>query len=110
MSKNKKNIKNKGIKKDLNINIQQKIESEAGEEIEVGRKTVIAFLLFLLIFLIPLFTETLSERKYDNQITYDVVNENNYEIILNNNRYFLDLDFDDEQYASAIKNSNIDFI
>ncbi|SAG15440.1 Uncharacterised protein [Enterobacter hormaechei] len=50
MSKNKKNIKNKGIKKDLNINIQQKIESEAGEEIEVGRKTVIAFLLFLLIF------------------------------------------------------------
>ena len=106
---NKKNIKNKGIKKDLNINIQQKIESEAGEEIEVGRKTVIAFLLFLLIFLIPLFTETLSERKYDNQITYDVVNENNYEIILNNNRYFLDLDFDDEQYASAIKNSNIDF-
>ncbi|MFX9412628.1 hypothetical protein ABTO27_19900, partial [Acinetobacter baumannii] len=27
-----------------------------------------------------------------------------------NNRYFLDLDFDDEQYASAIKNSNIDFI
>ncbi|EML7265986.1 hypothetical protein R7V50_004650 [Raoultella ornithinolytica] len=110
MSKNKKNIKNKGIKKDLNINIQQKIESEAGEEIEVGRKTVIAFLLFLLIFLIPLFTETLSERKYDNQITYDVVNENNYEIILNNNRYFLDLDFDDEQYASAIKKSNLDFI
>ncbi|EBW3080010.1 hypothetical protein DPD14_22800 [Salmonella enterica subsp. enterica serovar Thompson] len=110
MSKNKKNIKNKGIKKDLNINVQQKMESEAGEETEVGRKTVIAFLLFLLIFLIPLFTETLSERKYDNQITYDVVNENNYEIILNNNRYFLDLDFDDEQYASAIKNSNIDFI
>jgi len=110
MSKNKKNIKNKGIKKDLNINVQQKMESEAGEEIEAGRKTVIAFLLFLLIFLIPLFTETLSERKYDNQITYDVVNENNYEIILNNNRYFLDLDFDDEQYASAIKNSNIDFI
>ncbi len=110
MSKNKKNIKNKGIKKDLNINIQQKIESEAGEEIEVGRKTVIAFLLFLLIFLIPLFTETLSERKYDNQITYDVVNENNYENILKNNRYFLDLDFDDEQYASAIKKSNIDFI
>ncbi|HIB8515908.1 TPA: hypothetical protein ACWX4I_005201 [Klebsiella pneumoniae] len=110
MSKNKKNIKNKGIKKDLNINVQQKIESEAGEEIEVGRKTVIAFLLFLLIFLIPLFTETLSERKYDNQITYDVVNENNYENILKNNRYFLDLDFDDEQYASAIKKSNIDFI
>lgn len=111
MSKNKKNIKNKGIKKDLNINVQQnKMESEAGQETEVGRKTVIAFLLFLLIFLIPLFTETLSERKYDNQITYDVVNENNYEIILNNNRYFLDLDFDDEQYASAIKNSNIDFI
>ncbi|EJO8828500.1 hypothetical protein ACV6EX_005237 [Klebsiella pneumoniae] len=111
MSKNKKNIKNKGIKRDLKINVQQsKMESEAGEETEVGRKTVIAFLLFLLIFLIPLFTETLSERKYDNQITYDVVNENNYEIILNNNRYFLDLDFDDEQYASAIKNSNIDFI
>ncbi|EKN6335486.1 hypothetical protein DVP95_22305, partial [Yersinia enterocolitica] len=76
MSKNKKNIKNKGIKKDLNINVQQnKMESEAGQETEVGRKTVIAFLLFLLIFLIPLFTETLSERKYDNQITYDVVNE-----------------------------------
>jgi hypothetical protein len=50
MSKNKKNIKNKGIKKDLNINVQQKMESEAGEETEVGRKTVIAFLLFLLIF------------------------------------------------------------
>ena len=87
MSKNKKNIKNKGIKKDLNINVQQnKMESEAGQETEVGRKTVIAFLLFLLIFLIPLFTETLSERKYDNQITYDVVNEYNYEIILYNNR------------------------
>ncbi|MEP8567198.1 hypothetical protein ABKS85_27010 [Citrobacter freundii] len=114
MSKNKKNIKNKGIKKDLNINGQQsKMESEAGEDIEVGRKIVIAFiafLLFLIIFLIPLFTETLSERKYDNQITYDVVNENNYENILKNNRYFLDLDFDDEQYASAIKKSNIDFI
>ncbi|MBG2617663.1 hypothetical protein I4497_27305 [Klebsiella oxytoca] len=111
MSKNKKNIKNKGIKKDSNINVQQnKMESEAGEEIEVGRKTVIVFLLFLLIFLIPLFTETLSDRKYDNQITYDVVNENNYENILKNNRYFLDLDFDDEQYASAIKKSNIDFI
>lgn len=111
MSKNKKNIKNKGIKKDLSINVQQKkMESEVGEETEVGRKTVIAFLLFLLIFLIPLFTETLSERRYDNQITYDVVNENNYENILKNNRYFLDLDFDDEQYASAIKKSNIDFI
>ncbi|HHA2039566.1 TPA: hypothetical protein ACOEGR_004518, partial [Enterobacter hormaechei subsp. xiangfangensis] len=45
-----------------------------------------------------------------NQITYDVVNENNYENILKNNRYLLDLDFDDEQYASAIKKSNIDFI
>lgn len=111
MSKNKKNIKNKGIKKDLSINVQQKkMESEVGEETEVGRKTVIAFLLLLLIFLIPLFTETLSERRYDNQITYDVVNENNYENILKNNRYFLDLDFDDEQYASAIKKSNIDFI
>ncbi|HDS7617924.1 TPA: hypothetical protein QH551_004826 [Klebsiella pneumoniae subsp. ozaenae] len=113
MSKNKKIIKNKSIKKDLNINVQQKMESEAGEEIEVGRKIVIAFiafLLFILVFLIPLFTETLSDRKYDNQITYDVVNENNYENILKNNRYFLDFDFDDEQYASAIKKSNIDFI
>lgn len=110
MSKNKKNIKNKDIKRDLNINVQQKMESGAGEEIEVGRKTVIAFLLFILVFLIPIFTETLSGVKYDNQINYNVVNENNYENILKNNRYFLDLDFDDEQYASAIKKSNIDFI
>ncbi|HCD5005649.1 TPA: hypothetical protein NBS74_004702 [Klebsiella pneumoniae] len=111
MSKNKKNIKNKDIKRDLKIKVQQsKMESEAGEEIEVGRKTVIAFLLFILVFLIPLFTETLSGVKYDNQINYNVVNENNYENILKNNRYFLDLDFDDEQYASAIKKSNIDFI
>ncbi|EIX0473163.1 hypothetical protein MGZ59_004472, partial [Salmonella enterica subsp. enterica serovar Anatum] len=108
---NKKNIKNKDIKRDLNLNNQQiKMESEAGEEIEVGFKTVIALLLFLLIFLIPLFTETLSGVKYDNQITYNTVNENNYETILKNNRYFLDLDFDDDQYASAIKKSNIDFI
>lgn len=111
MSKNKKNIKNKGIKRDLNLNNQQrKMESVVKQEKEVGRKTVIAFLLFLLVFLIPIFTETLSGVKYDNQISYNVVNENNYEKLLKNNRYFLDLDFDDEQYASAIKKSNIDFI
>ncbi|EPN9163651.1 hypothetical protein ACT4EA_004941, partial [Escherichia coli] len=69
------------------------MESEDGQEKEVGRKTVIAFLLFLLIFLIPIFTETLSGVKYDNQITYNVVNENNYDNTLKNNRYFLDLDF-----------------
>ncbi|HHT2740687.1 TPA: hypothetical protein ACTYF4_004528 [Enterobacter hormaechei] len=105
MSKHKKNFKDKDIN-----NQQRKMESVVKQEKEVGRKTVIALLLFLLVFLIPIFTETLSGVKYDNQISYNVVNENNYEKLLKNNRYFLDLDFDDDQYASAIKKSNIDFI
>ncbi|EJH2252492.1 hypothetical protein NCX46_004314, partial [Salmonella enterica] len=107
MSKNKKNIKNKAIKKDLNLNDKQsKMESMGKGEIKIA----VACLLVFLFFAIPIFADKLTDRKYDNQITYNVVDERNLENILKNNRFFLDLEFNDEQYASAIKKSNLDFI
>ncbi|EEK8721622.1 hypothetical protein G3617_004682, partial [Salmonella enterica] len=72
MSKNKKNIKNKAIKKDLNLNDKQsKMESMGKGEIKIA----VACLLVFLFFAIPIFADKLTDRKYDNQITYNVVDE-----------------------------------